>query len=50
MTFRESDGRIVPLTGRSFRLKNGGRSNDDQKKNKKKPEISESNPSEEEKS
>ena len=26
---------VVEMTGRSFRLKNGGRSNDDQKKNKK---------------
>ena len=40
---------VVEMTGRSFRLRNGVRSNDD-RKNKKKPDASDSNSSEEEKS
>ena len=40
---------VVEMTGRSFRLRNGGRSNDD-RKNKKKHDASDLNPSEEEES
>ena len=40
---------VVEMTGRSFRLENGGRSNND-RKNKKKPDASDSNSSEDEES
>jgi hypothetical protein len=45
---------VVEITGRSFRLKNGGRADEDQKsddrKNKKKPDASNSIPTDEENS
>lgn len=41
---------VVEMTGRSFRLRNGGRPDEDQKKNKKKPDASDSIPSEDEES
>lgn len=40
---------VVEITGRSFRLKNGGRANDDEKKNRKKSDASDSAPADEEK-
>ena len=41
---------VVEMTGRSFRLRDGGRPGDDQKKNKKKPDAADSIPPEDEQS